>query len=468
VYAPRSIAEAGLRRWLLILFLVASALRLGWVTARYGGPHRPASLAYPDEEAYCRLAQSLAAGTGLVDEFGYRATYMPGYPAFLAVFAGLSHPWFWARIVQALLAAWVAPATFLLARQWLGLCGQPNTRPPLIPIMAGLAAACDPFLVFFSGLLLTETLFAAALVTFWGVVLFMSRKSSPASRPHSLFARLLHTQAHGSQPVGFPYSLLAGVLLLICVLLRPSAIVLVLAGPLGVLACRRFDRAGLVYGAVMAGVLVCGLLPWAARNAWIIGQWHWLTTRGGISLYDGWREGATGASDLAHTKTLPEVAGMSEIEWDAYFRARAWSAARADPLRLLRLACRKTLRTWNPLPNVEEHRRGFIPVLSAAWVIILLLFAAVGWWRARRAVSGWLMLLLPVACFTLLHAILVGSVRYRVPVMPLVMVLSATGLAAVLRRVRPASCRSPDRLEASPTCSTGTGSKPGGPGGLGE
>ena len=64
-------------RWVLILFVLAAVLRIGWVAARYAGPDRSESLTYPDEEAYWLSARSLAAGEGLRDEFGFRATYMP-------------------------------------------------------------------------------------------------------------------------------------------------------------------------------------------------------------------------------------------------------------------------------------------------------------------------------------------------------------------------------------------------------
>src|SRR5512145_2654782 len=105
------------RAWPVLLFLIAAVLRVGWVVARFSGD-RAELLQYPDEEAYVDLARSLAAGEGLVDEFGYRATYMPAYPAFLAVFMGLGQPLFWARLVQALLGALAAPATFALACRW--------------------------------------------------------------------------------------------------------------------------------------------------------------------------------------------------------------------------------------------------------------------------------------------------------------------------------------------------------------
>ena len=214
-------------------------------------------------------------------------------------------------------------------------------------------------------------------------------------------------------------ALAAGALLWLAVMLRPSAVVLMAAA-----------------AAIVVLVVVAGLLPLAARNRAVIGQWRWLTTRGGISLYDGLQPGATGASDLAHTKTMPEVRGLSEVQWDRYFRDQAWTAARQDPVRVLVLAWRKFLRTWSPTPNVQEYRHGFAAAVSGAWMILVLGLAVIGLWARCRAVRAWLVLLLPVILVTLLHMVFVGSVRYRVPTMPLVMVLSAAGLDWLIARCR--------------------------------
>lgn len=225
----------------------------------------------------------------------------------------------------------------------------------------------------------------------------------------------------------------AGLMLLGCVLLRPSAFVLVPLTAAAVAVFRRFDRGGLSAAATMILVVMVGLLPWAYRNHLTIGQWRWLTTRGGISLYDGLRPGATGASDLAHAKDLPEVQGLSETEWDAWFRQKALDTAREDPGTVLRLAIVKFARTWSPWPNVEQYRRGPVAWLSAVWMFASLAMATVGWWHYRHHLRCWALLLLPVATITLLHTVFVGSVRYRVPLMPLVYILSASGLLAVIR-----------------------------------
>ena len=140
----------------MLLLLIAAGLRVGFVVARGS----EASLTYPDEEGYWHAAGSLDRGDGLVDDQGFRATRMPAYPAFLSLFVDRPGGVVAARIAQAVLGAAAA-----LAVGWLGT----RRFGPTIGLVAGLAVAIDPFLVFFSNLLLTETLFTAALCITWCV-----------------------------------------------------------------------------------------------------------------------------------------------------------------------------------------------------------------------------------------------------------------------------------------------------------
>jgi hypothetical protein len=400
---------------LLTVFVLAAALRVGWVAARHA--RQLDALNFPDEQAYLLAAQSLAAGNGLIDEFGYRATYMPGYPAFIAVFLRLGLPLLVLRVVQALLGALVAPATFLLAHRWANCILKGSGGGAALPVddglrtriawLAGVLAACDPFLIFFSGLLLTEALFTVALVVFWWLVLELI---DPERASWALA------------------SIGAGVCLLAAIMLRPSSMILLMVAPLVVLCLGRFRVSSWLRAGVLVAVVMAGLFPWAARNARILGEWRWTTTRGGISLYDGVQPGATGASDLAHTKLDPAVAGLDELAWDRHWHEQAVAAIREDPGRILTLAGRKFLRTWNIIPNEENSRRGTVALISGVWVTGILLACVAGLWRVRGAVRWWLMLLAPVLAFTLVHMVYIGSVRYRIPLMPFLFVLGAAGV----------------------------------------
>ena len=71
-----------------------------------------------------------------------------------------------------------------------------------------------------------------------------------------------------------------------------------------------------------------------------------------------------------------------------------------------------------------------IVVNICAWVPIILL-ACVGILKRKREIALLLLLLSPVAYFTLLHMVFVGSVRYRTPIKPFVILLAASGAEAI-------------------------------------
>lgn len=408
VLALRDRRAAG---WLWIIFAVACVCRAGWGVFRMLRMDDPAALEFPDESQYWQMAEALRAGKGLPDELGFQATRMPLYPAFLALFAGSANGVIIARVAQWLLGA--LGAVF-------GACAaQRACNDRRAAWTAGLMMAVDPFLIYFSSLLLTETLFVTALTGLWCLLLQLVRADAPRIRTW----------------------LLTGAIAAACVYARESALGLVLpALALAAMAGRR--RPNVILGAVLAGLIVfASLTPWAWRNSRVIGSWCWLTTRGGISLYDGVRPGATGESDLGDVKNMPAVQGLSETQWNAYFQREAWRLIREDPARAARLAVRKIARMWNPVPNVESYRSTLLRVVSAGWMMPILILASAGAvllpmnvQKPRWAILA--LLLLPAVYLTALHALFVGSVRYRLGAMPMLEILAAYALTTIALRRR--------------------------------
>jgi len=386
---------------LVLLVLLAAGVRGAWVIYRYGGEAAAGRLEFPDEQDYWSMARSLAAGRIMSDADGHYATRMPGYPAFLSVWVGSERALVWARLSQALLGASVVIPVTWLARRLDG------RRPAVV---AGLLAAVDPFSVFFGGLLLSETLLTAAL--WW--LMWLTWPACDARRA-VFWARW--TVASATAAAG-------------CYL-HPSAAVL---GPLVLgVALLRTRPAGrsLLAGGAVACVMVLALSPWAHRNQRVIGQWRWLTTRAGISLYDGVGPLADGSSNLGYTRKMAEIQGLGEAEWDRYFRQEGLRLMRHDPGRVLRLAGVKLRRTWSPLPHAAEYQSAVYRALSAAWMVPLLLLTLLGAWSWRRRWPDVLLLLLPAIGLTAMHMILPGSVRYRLPAMPGLLILAAGGVAGL-------------------------------------
>jgi len=402
-------------RTLLWLLLAAAVVRGGWVCLQQA---RGVGLLFPDEFEYWRVAESIAAGRGLVDEFGFRATYMPLYPAFLALFVKLPHGLLLARLAQAAVGAAAVVPVFMLARRL--------SPDPRAAVLAGLLVALDPFLVFgLSHLMLTETIFTTLLAT--AIVLAWPTHGRRPARPTERDRQPAEALAgRGGPPLG--RALAAGVAFALCIYTRPSVAAFVPVWSVALVVTARSERRGLGPAIGMLLATAALLTPWVIRNRVVLGRWRVLSTRSGISLYDGLGPRAAGGSDLAYTKSMEEVRGLSEVEWDAFFTRESIRMARENPRRVLRLAGIKFLRTWSPVPNEPGSRTAVKMVASAGWMVLTLGMATAGVFRRRRPRET-LLLLLPALYFTLLHMVYVGSVRYRVPTMPPIYVLSGWAVA---------------------------------------
>jgi hypothetical protein len=358
--------------------LAALALRLGWAL------HVPADDAaidsLPDQREYLELGRNFLAGRGMQftdPRFGqvvwaYRT---PGYPLLVAVCDGNVRA---IRMVQAVMDGSTVLAAYLLAGVWLspGLC-----------LLAGVIVAVNPWLIYFAGLILSETLFTAMLA--WGMVLLARRR--PA---------------------------LGAIVLALSVLVRPSAIVL---GPLLAWAVTRTAR----WPAVAAAMVVVVLFPWALRNHVRTGAWVWTSTNSGITRYDGFNPAATGASDQSFVREMPELKGMDEVQRSRYLDDLANRYIRENPGRCLGLAVVKMGRLWSPVPLSLEFSRPMYVAIGLAYSVPVFALALAGLLRRR---AGWLVLLMPAIYFTVIHAASVASLRYRVPVEPLIAVLAASAL----------------------------------------
>ena len=390
------------RSTVVIVLVVALALRAGWGLYRMNADGA-AALEFPDEQQYWLMAGSLHDGTGLVDELGFRAGRMPLYPALLSIVTGSS-----AGIAAVKVAQWVVGAIGAVFALMLGTRIGGRT----IGVLAGLMFAADPFLVFFSNLVLTETLFVTLLTGLW-----------------SYGAGLV---AGGRRP-SIRQWLTVGAWGLTCAYARESALGLIGIALLLQLTWRRFDRSAWGAIIIVACVLAAGLFPWALRNRIVIGEWCWLTTRAGISLYDGVGPQATGASDLGDVKNSEAVRGLTEVQRNRYLLDASFEQIRAEPSRIAGLALHKFLRMWNPVPNAADYQSWAVRLIGAAWTVPVLLFALAGAFVLRKTtpLHGGVVvvyLLLPALYLSTLHAIFVGSVRYRLGAMPMLVVLAAVSV----------------------------------------
>ena len=420
----RPVPRGSLLRIGVLVFCVAFLLRAGWGIVQHARGVDLANLEFPDEQQYWRMAQSLHGGEGLRDEFGFRATRMPLYPGALSLLAGVAQGVIWAKGVQ-----WLVGAAGAVLMVHLG-AGIGSRRTGLL---SGLWGAIDPFAIFFSSLLLTETLYIVWILLLWCVALPLVRSPRTDSSPWGRYLIL------GVVGAGAVYT-------------REAALGLVLAVLALTLLVRPPRRAALRAAALTCAVLLLALLPWALRNRQVTGAWCFLTNRSGISLYDGVGPQADGSSDLAAIQQMPAVHKLDEASWNRFFLDASWQSLREDPWRIVKLAGVKLRRTWNCFPNVETHQSTLARSVSAAFVVPTFVLALVGVGVMVKmgrgdGVRGALFLLLPVVYVSALHSLFVGSVRYRLVAMPMIEILAAMALAGVLARFCSSSARAGGRPE---------------------
>lgn len=418
VFRPHDDPQRCSRLVVALIIVVALALRVGWAWTR---PTDEASLSnLPDQVEYLSLAKSMLAGNGLqmVDpRFGdtVRSFRMPGYPAFCALFQGQLFP---IRVAQAVVDASTVLATIWLARRWLS---------PRLAYLAGLAVALDPIHLYFSSLILSETLFAALLT--WSIAC-LAHGRSPMARGSGA----------ATWWVGITLAVAA-------IYVRPSALWIpaLLAG-----ASVIHEHGSLYFKAgarvpvltLVAMLTAVSLLPWAIRNRTLTGEWLFTTTNSGFTLYDAWNADADGSSNQSRLSQLPLLRGLSETQRSRYLATLAWDQVRHDPVGLIREIPRNLGRLWTPWPLSQEFGAKRLYVLgAAAHAIPLFVLAVIGVLRSSLPRGGKLLLLTPILIVTISHGLTLGSLRYRMPIHAELAVLAASALAwrAEVRRYNESS-----------------------------
>ncbi|MFM9965829.1 MAG: ArnT family glycosyltransferase [Planctomycetaceae bacterium] len=395
------------RTWLIAILIVALIGRLiaAWIVPQIAG----------DAEGYWQLAQHIAAG----EEYSLydpprRVHRMPGFPLLLAVSMTLfGESKVAAQCLLALIGTAACGSVYLLARRLF------DERVALIA--CGLTAI-SPAMTGFSAQLLSETFFALTLtMSLWCAAYWLpaeSREPKAESR-YPLF-----------------WSLLTGLSIAIATYVRPSWM---LAGPLLAVLVILFKKPrgrACLESAVMLIGLFGTLLPWAWRNHEVSGHWIFTTLWSGPSLYDGLNPDANGDSNMTFFDRDNLMATMSEWDVDQHYKQAAWQYAGQHPGRAIELTFLKLWRYWKPWPSAKEFGGFWKGLLVAAFFVPVCVLAARGGWLARQQPWTWLLTLGPIFYFAAIHAVFVGSLRYRLPAEYPLCVLAAAGVCDFFQRQR--------------------------------
>lgn len=187
------------------------------------------------------------------------------------------------------------------------------------------------------------------------------------------------------------------------------------------------------------------LLPWTIRNHAVLNRWVPLDTNSGFTLYDGFNPRATGASDQTFVKQMPKLQSMDELRRSDYLASLAKRYIADHPARVISLAVAKLARTWSPITLSNEFGQLRYQLIAAGFAIPFDLLIIAGLFRGELSRGAKAFLLTPAVYFSIVHALTVGSLRYRIPAEPPLAILAAVALFKVV-----------EKMHSRPTCKAQT------------
>jgi tetratricopeptide (TPR) repeat protein len=442
------------------IFLVSLSVRLVHLFQTRRAPFF--TLLMGDAQSYHAWAQRLASGDWIGSDVFYQA---PLYPYFLGlVYTLFGEAPMTVRLCQAVIGS--------LACVWLALAAcRLFSRPA--GIVAGLMLAFYAPAIFFDGLIqksvLDVFLLSLALALLSALIVRRARPST------SLVLRQAQDDPeHIERSKGrrWPW-LWVGVTLGCLTLSRENAVVFAAAILFWLLwQQRHLVRERLALAAFLLAGLAIVLLPVAARNRVVSGEFHLTTSQFGPNFYIGNNEAASGTYQplrFGHgdpryerqdaTELAEQAMGrrLTPAEVSRYWTWRALEYIWTQPGDWLELMGRKIMLAWNAAEVADtEDQLSYADwsiVLGAAsrvWHFgVLAPLALFGVWTTwpRRAELA-LLYLLPAAYVLALIAFAVMA-RYRYPLVPFLILFASAGVADAGRLLRAAPWRLASGLAAA-------------------
>jgi 4-amino-4-deoxy-L-arabinose transferase-like glycosyltransferase len=404
-------------RVMLVLFLASLVVRLLFAFLVIGAGAPPID----DAVTYDNIAMNLVRDQTFIQttsDIPYYSLRPPLLPFFLAgVYSLTGHSFAASRIFMIILGSLIAPALFAMTARIFG------RRAALV---SGWIAVFYPFFILYANVLLTETL--SVLFVCIMVLLLMrfvqERKTADIC--------------------------LAGVAAGLGCLARPPLLMLLPVTFIWLLIVMRKECGPALRACVLFSLLaVVVISPWTYRNYSVHGELMPITSLGGLTLWYGNSELATGnlGDDYSRmTREMPDPGTISETEINRYFRRIALDYMRDNPKRTVVLGVNKCAHFWRPsgfrIPGLIEKTPGWLRFALGFFtympLLLLFLYELIVRLRDRTLMrnSGVLLIFLYIAVFTIMHCVFPSVPRYRAPIMPLVIALAGSAVVRLWDRLQ--------------------------------
>lgn len=369
----------------------------------------------------------------MTDAFWHHPTayYPPGYPWFLGIVAIISAPITdhiptAAAVVQAFLGAATVVLGAIVARRIAGWRAA---------IAAAWGLALYPNLIFHTAALLGETLYNFLFLAFCVALLGVRPTASP---------------------IGARRALGAGVLLGLAVMVRPISLAVIPIVVAWWWWTTHDRKVVLRHGGLLVAAVAACILPWTIRNAIRMDAFIPISTNTGDNLCIGHGPNASGAFMARHdcdtTRSIQE-GPAGEVAADKEKTDAAIEGIKAAPGRELWLLWRRIYFMWvrdgdhDGALAVQSYRYDrWIPIATEArlfrvadiayWFVCATGIAGLVVLVRRRRPEGWFLVgaavmtaLVPLAFF--------GDSRFKVPVIPLLIIAAACLLGRARAAVTP-------------------------------
>lgn len=388
----------------LLLFGLALALRLlvNGLVLGFG------FISGYDSDDYLAIAIHLLQGQGMVVDVGVpTALRPPFYPLFIAAVYGVAgiDNLVALKIAESLIGALTCVLIYLIGRTLFGA---------LTGLAAGLIGSAYPILIFYTGAVSTENLFAF------------------------LLALVVYLLLRAADKPGLPVLVLCGVVLALATLTRPTTLLL----PPFILLWAWLVRGSFAQAFRMTLIIgiamLLTILPWTVRNYYVMGEPVLITTVGGRTFWGANNPVAVADPEkigrwISYTR-LPhddELEQLGELEVESRSYELGTQYLRENPQVVPRLLLAKLTRFWTPLPNRDTTEQ-LISIFSYG---MLLPFAVVGLvidMRRRQQMRS-LLLVLVMLIFVINTLVFYGSTRLRLPIEPYIVILATYGLGCTLQ-----------------------------------
>jgi len=395
--------------YVLLALILLSGLTLRFVAGAYA----PSRSQWADAEAYHVIAQNMLQGNGysMSNSAPYTPTRYrtPTYPVFIAtIYAILGVDYHWTLFVQRILGTLSLLLIFLLALRFFG---------EKSALVATGIAAYYPALIYYDNLMLRESLTGVLVLCIFTLTWV---PTAPASKK-----RLVAL----------------GILLAIISMCRPET--LLLTAPAYLIAMHQPIRplknhfSSIVY---IALPILLVWVPWTARNYVLFGSLSPVTAGLGSVLWFGNRWAAIDGdnhtvTDRQQLKDITETikAESAEAEVDKTFLNRALNDLAQKPLWFAEMTYKKGILFWKDANGVKKTLPKIHPALptllnSYYYSLLILALGAVMCYRQRKEIVALFGLII---FYMMIYALLHVRNRYRVPILPIVFILSAGGIQAI-------------------------------------